>query len=535
MTPTELKTLLNIEDQLIKPDRPNRPGVVINPTSITIHNTSNTDAGAYAQAHSNFVRNVGHYVKNDVKNWVSWHFTVDDKTVIRQLPENEKAFHAGEEANLQSIAIEICMHQGIDQELANEKAACLCALLCIGYNIQPAQIVTHQHWTGKKCPVLLLDSWDDFIARVQYCFDEATQKDSSLAMSSLATMMDIAENLCQANTDGQWENLATLANEKLKGIGFDPNFLSTDNKAHQVAYPAFSESVPSSLRSSHTLRHYFHLSSFFNFRRKLALYSAVNYDKARYKTPKREDNFRLDPKLDKSLQLGSGFYKSFTIDKARDDNSNVFDRGHVIGRRYPQWGRDDKEAYRGQQETFYFTNIAPQYEKLNKEEWEDLENYIIEKGQFENERVSIFAGNFLNDSDPFATYIDHDTKRPETLQIPLKLWKVVYYVHQGKLHKIGFVMSQEEAVRKMPFVETADAAAKEAQAAGQPDRFRGFKPFIVNTSTIEKNTHLKFSDAEEKFHQSDRPLVVNMTDRQGGAKTDAAPMAEGSQYLSLYI
>ena len=47
----------------------------------------------------------------------SWHYTVDDIKVIKQLPINEKGWHAGK-GNSSSIGIEICMHEGIDQEQA---------------------------------------------------------------------------------------------------------------------------------------------------------------------------------------------------------------------------------------------------------------------------------------------------------------------------------------------------------------------------------------------------------------------------------
>lgn len=171
MNRQEFGRLLNLRDVMIPAGRPNRSGSAITPTSITVHNTSNTGAGANAAAHAKFVTQTGYYMLNGNKNWVSWHYTVDDKEVIKHLPLNEKAIHAGS-ANGQSIAIEICMHQGIDQQAANLRAARLVAALLhdFGWGIQAVR--THRSWTGKKCPTLLLDNgkeggtWDAFCQRI---------------------------------------------------------------------------------------------------------------------------------------------------------------------------------------------------------------------------------------------------------------------------------------------------------------------------------------------------------------------------------
>ncbi len=145
----------------------NRPGDSITPKFITIHNTSNSDSGADAKAHSRFVRETGFYTTKSGKTiYVSWHFSVDDTYIINHLPENEMAFHAGERANNQSLAIEICMHRENNQNKANTNAAMLTAYLCKKHRINVSNIVPHKEWTGKDCPTLLLNSWNDFIAEV---------------------------------------------------------------------------------------------------------------------------------------------------------------------------------------------------------------------------------------------------------------------------------------------------------------------------------------------------------------------------------
>ncbi|MEM6615014.1 MAG: N-acetylmuramoyl-L-alanine amidase [Pseudomonadota bacterium] len=162
MDRAELGASLNLRTELIPESNGNRSGRPIAPKFITIHNTANTSKGADADAHSRFVRNKGFYIlKSGKKNHVSWHFTVDDGCVIKHLPVNERAIHAGK-ANGVSVAIEICMNKGIDQTEANWRAARLVAVLMHDLKIPLSNIKPHKHWTGKHCPSLLVGDFENF-------------------------------------------------------------------------------------------------------------------------------------------------------------------------------------------------------------------------------------------------------------------------------------------------------------------------------------------------------------------------------------
>lgn len=167
----ELGRSLALEEELIAPGRPNRPGTPIAPRFVTVHNTSNTGSRADAAAHSRFVRNTGFYtLASGRRNFVSWHYTVDDLRAIKHLPINERAIHAGA-ANGVSIGIEICMHREIDQPAADARAARLIAALLHDLRLPIAAIRTHKSWTGKACPTLLLPRWQAFLDRVETTFD----------------------------------------------------------------------------------------------------------------------------------------------------------------------------------------------------------------------------------------------------------------------------------------------------------------------------------------------------------------------------
>lgn len=161
----EFRDQLNLRQELIPAGMQNRSGRKIAPTAITVHNTSNTGKGANAAAHAKFVTKTGYYVlASGKKNWVSWHFTVDDREAVQHLPIDERAIHAGPGNG--SLGIEVCMHQGIDQAEADLRAARLVAKLLNDLDLPSSAVVTHKSWTGKNCPERLLQNWQAFLQKV---------------------------------------------------------------------------------------------------------------------------------------------------------------------------------------------------------------------------------------------------------------------------------------------------------------------------------------------------------------------------------
>jgi hypothetical protein len=166
---------LNIVVDLIPRGHTNRPGTPLNATKITIHNTDNDSPGADARAHSQYQKG-----GDAQQRQVSWHFTVDDRSVYQSLPVNEVGWHAGNrKGNHQSIGIEICENRGIDQEAANTRAALLTALQLHELDIPLGNIVQHHSWTGKNCPRLLLrddeSGWKNFLQTVEKTYNRFDQ------------------------------------------------------------------------------------------------------------------------------------------------------------------------------------------------------------------------------------------------------------------------------------------------------------------------------------------------------------------------
>ncbi|HAC65154.1 MAG TPA: hypothetical protein DCF68_16900 [Cyanothece sp. UBA12306] len=173
----DLGARLNLEIDLIPESNSNRPGTKITPRFITIHNTDNRSRGADAHAHARYIKGA-----DAQKRQVSWHYTVDDRYCIKHLPVNEKGWHAGSgKGNSESIGIETCMHEDIDQKEANQRAANLTAILMYDLNIPLENVVTHKYWTGKNCPRLLLGEWESFKDEVKSIYNSIEPRPEAIA------------------------------------------------------------------------------------------------------------------------------------------------------------------------------------------------------------------------------------------------------------------------------------------------------------------------------------------------------------------
>lgn len=164
-----------IED-FIPQGRPNRPGLLITPEFITIHSTGNRSRRANSLRHASFLKSKGYYELSGKKILVSWHFTVDDNHIIQHLPIDEMAYHAGK-GNRKSLGIEICMNEGINQSHAITNTIWLVAKLLkecgLVQNAVSDSVVTHNFWSGKNCPEILLEkgksgkTWQKFISSIE--------------------------------------------------------------------------------------------------------------------------------------------------------------------------------------------------------------------------------------------------------------------------------------------------------------------------------------------------------------------------------
>jgi endonuclease G, mitochondrial len=214
--------------------------------------------------------------------------------------------------------------------------------------------------------------------------------------------------------------------------GYDADFLGSG--ADSVALPTLPEELlakaATNSRASAEPRHvfpYHHYSVVMNKERRLAFFTAVNIDGNLSLRLKREpDRWFLDPRLPGTDQTGEEVYRD-----------NDLDRGHLVRRLDPAWGRSKDLAKIANDDTFHFTNCTPQHKNFNqnKTTWAGLEDYILENADNRDLKVSVFTGPVLAPDD--------DVYRG--VMLPRQFWKVVVMAKQsGGLSATGYLLSQEQ-------------------------------------------------------------------------------------------
>jgi DNA/RNA endonuclease G (NUC1) len=143
--------------------------------------------------------------------------------------------------------------------------------------------------------------------------------------------------------------------------------------------------------------------------------------------------WRLDPRLPADQQTGERVY-------ARND----IDRGHLVRRASAVWGDTIAEAQLANEDTFHYTNAAPQAAKFNQgmELWLGLESYLQEHAAQYCSRVVVFTGPIFSDRDPTYRGVD----------IPLRYFKVAAFIHQDELAATGYVVDQTPQLAQLPDV-----------------------------------------------------------------------------------
>lgn len=145
-----------------------RPGTKITPRGLVIHWTANERAGANAAANRSYF--------NNPTTVASAHYIVDDKQIIRCLPENEMGYHVGAQTykpdalqklssypNNCTIGIEMCVNQDGDFHEMYQRTLELTADILKRYGWGVDKLWRHFDITGKNCPAYFVS--DDFARR----------------------------------------------------------------------------------------------------------------------------------------------------------------------------------------------------------------------------------------------------------------------------------------------------------------------------------------------------------------------------------
>jgi endonuclease G, mitochondrial len=307
--------------------------------------------------------------------------------------------------------------------------------------------------------------------------------DKSLGLSPLSPGTQPGESLLEADRTplklARWTNVR----------GYDPGFLSERIELAKIYAPALAKGLVAPLLSGsgHELA-YHHFSSVIRADRKFPLITAVNIDGNRLVHPgERKDTWRRDARIADEFQPAGNFYE-----KGQGSDPVQFSRGHQVRLLDPCWSKSTNsqkalaESQLGSEDTFHYTNAAPQVQHYNDIDWGNLEDYLLDKAQTSKKLLTVFTGPIYRKDDP-----SYGKKRKGgPWKIPLSFWKVaVIQKTPNRVAAAAFIVGQTQYV----------------QALYEAKVFSGLKPYTVDEmrsrriqttiAAIETETGLDFSAA----------------------------------------
>jgi endonuclease G, mitochondrial len=307
----------------------------------------------------------------------------------------------------------------------------------------------------------------------------------SRAMGFAPISVQVVQNGVTKSGEGEaaTEQFAPFKTEHWRAddLGYNPNFLNTELPLDPIYAGLVADGLVAPLLdgSGHELK-YWHFSSLIHEKRFFPLMTAVNIDGNRLIHPgKRKDTWRQDARLDPKYQPDDEFYV-----RTRAQEKVFFSRGHLVRLLDPCWGANQGESQRGMEDSFHFTNAAPQHQTYNDIDWGNLEDYVLDKAQTSEKRLTVFTGPIFRDSDPL-----YGRKRKGgPWRIPLSFWKIaVLQKTDEQIVAAAFIIGQTEYVR----------ALYEARV------FSGLKPYTIDelrsrkiqttVKAVEEATGLDFS------------------------------------------
>ncbi len=167
-----------------------------------------------------------------------------------------------------------------------------------------------------------------------------------------------------------------------------------------------------------------------------------------YGNASRSNNFRVDSLIKTgSAEEEDYFLKHLKPDSTYEYDGSGYDRGHLAPSADFRWSK------KAVSESFYYSNMSPQRDKLNRERWADLENtirqYVIES----KEQVYVVTGGVLTD----GLY----TIGKNNVGIPEYFYKIVLDYEGDEKKGIAFIMPNKScAYPVMSYAVSIDSVEK---------------------------------------------------------------------------
>jgi endonuclease G len=282
--------------------------------------------------------------------------------------------------------------------------------------------------------------------------------------------------------------------------GYNPKFLEDGLVVPLPKVISTKFGKPLKVSGNKTELKYWNYSVVMNADRGLAFFSAANVFPKNPNTSQDGNNFERDPRVDdvdESAQLGREFYKRQGEFEAEDRTKNPFDQGHLSRREDLQWGKTKKLAKRNGDDSFHYTNCAPQHFEFNQNRKTSGIWYRLEKSAVDalsvGDNLCIINGPVFDaplckaGPDGILRLNLKGPRKPDLkfgeVKIPRLYFKVIAYNDEGELRAKAFVVTQED------LLETVDRMHEDEAAALTDAEIRLYQ---VKVPDLEKLTGLKF-------------------------------------------
>jgi endonuclease G len=223
------------------------------------------------------------------------------------------------------------------------------------------------------------------------------------------------ESVLEARRNPRTTSAATLAER----TGYDDGFLDFDMPLPTPMGERANDILEVGGDAAGRLN-YTHFTVVMSRTRRMAMFVAVNIDGSEsVKIERGKDQWALDGRIPAEAQAGEELYAD-----------NLLDRGHLVRREDPNWGADAATA---NEDTFHFTNCAPQMAAFNQKTWLSLEDHVLQNTRRWRERVTVFSGPVFRDDD----------RSYRGVRIPAAFWKVVAFVlEEGRPSATAYIIEQ---------------------------------------------------------------------------------------------
>jgi DNA/RNA endonuclease G (NUC1) len=141
-------------------------------------------------------------------------------------------------------------------------------------------------------------------------------------------------------------------------------------------------------------------------------------------------DWALDPRA-RPFQIGNEAYRN-----------NAWDKGHLVRRRDVCWGPIER-ARAANEATFHYTNATLQHHNFNGDEWNQLEDWVLDRARDGNRRLCVFTGPILLENDE-----SRQVNPGVSVKVPKAFWKMIVLrdpTADGQdLSAVAFILPQSE-------------------------------------------------------------------------------------------